>query len=62
MADLLGTLDGFLSAIVQNPVYVLLTVGVSALFVLLLVMNRIHKIHSQDIFVHQAWGAKWKGR
>lgn len=62
MADLLGTLDGFLSAIVQNPVYLLLTIGVSALFALLLVMHRIHKIRSQDIFVHQAWGAKWKGR
>jgi len=62
MADLLGTLGGFLSAIVQNPVYLLLTVGVSALFALLLVMHRIHKIRSQDIFVHQAWGAKWKGR
>ena len=62
MADPGGAMNGFFSSIVQNPVYFLLTVGGLALFVLLLVAHRIHKIHSQEIFVHQAWGAKWKGR
>ena len=62
MADPGAAVNGFFSSIVQNPVYLLLTVGGFALFVLLLVAYRIHKIHSQEIFVHQAWGAKWKGR
>ena len=62
MADPLKTLDGFFSSIVQNPAYLLLTVGVIALFILMLVVHHIHKIRSEDIFVHQAWGAKWKGR
>ncbi|HEX9340281.1 MAG TPA: hypothetical protein VF992_03810 [Thermoplasmata archaeon] len=62
MADLVGSVGAFLDTIVHNPVYLLLTVGGIALFVLLLVAHRIHKIHSQEIFVHQAWGANWKGR
>ena len=62
MADLLGTIEGLISAIVQNPVYLLLTVSLIALFALGLVLQRIHKIHTETIFVHQAWGSKWKGR
>ncbi len=62
MADPLGTVEHFVSSILQNPVYLLLTVAGVALFILLLVAHRIHKIHSEEIFVHQAWGANWKGR
>ena len=62
MADPVGSISTFLDTIVHNPVYLLLTVGVVALFVLAVVAHRIHKIHSQEIFVHQAWGANWKGR
>ncbi len=62
MADTLGTVEGFFSSIVQNPVYLITTAGGIALFILILVAHRIHKIHSQEIFVHQAWGANWKGR
>jgi len=62
MADLVSTLQGYLSAILQNPVYLLLAVGVLALLMLIVVLHRIHKIHSEEIFVHQAWGAKYKGR
>jgi len=62
MADLPGTVSGFFSTILGNPVYLLLTIGVLAVFALLLVAHRIHKIHSEEIFVHQAWGANWKGR
>ena len=62
MADFGEMLNGFLSPILQNPLYLLLTVGGIALVVILLVVHRIHKIHSEVIFVHQAWGAKWKGR
>jgi hypothetical protein len=62
MADPFGTVDGFLRSILQDPVYVLITVGGIALVVLLAVAHHIHKIRNEDIFVHQAWGANWKGR
>ncbi len=62
MADTGTTVGSFLDTIVHNPVYFLLTVSAVALFILLLVAHRIHKIHSEEIFVHQAWGANWKGR
>jgi hypothetical protein len=62
MADPLGTVNGVFSSILGNPVYLLLTIGGLALFVLLLVAHHIHRIHSEEIFVHQAWGANWKGR
>ena len=51
-----------MDTIVHNPVYLLLAVVGIALFILALVAHRIHKIHSEEIFVHQAWGANWKGR
>ena len=62
MADPLGTLDGILSTIMGNPMYLLLAISGFALFALLVVAHRIHKIQSEEIFVHQAWGANWKGR
>src|SRR5256885_2362795 len=54
MADLVGTLQGYLSAILQNPVYLLLAVGVLALLMLIVVLHRIHKIHSEEIFARVA--------
>ena len=62
MVDVLGTVNDFFSTILGNPIYLLLTIGVLALSMLLVVAHRIHKIHSEEIFVHQAWGANWKGR
>jgi hypothetical protein len=62
MPDILGTLEGYLSTIAQSPVYLLLTVGVVSLLMLVIVLHHIHKIHREDIYVHQAWGANWKGR
>jgi hypothetical protein len=62
MADPLGSVESFFSSILRDPVYLLLTIGAGALFILLLVVHRIHKIHSEEIFVHQAWGSNWKGR
>lgn len=50
------------SPILEDPFYLLLTVGGIALFVILIVVRRIHRIHTEDIFVHQVWGANWKGR
>jgi hypothetical protein len=62
MADLLGTFEGYLSTILQSPVYLLLTVGVLSVFMLVIVLHHIHKIHREDIYIHQPWGANWKGR
>ncbi len=62
MADLGTAISEFLAAIVWNPVYLLLTIGVIALILLAIIAVHIHRIHSQEIFVHQAWGANWKGR
>ncbi len=61
MADLGTTITEFFAAIASNPLYLLLFVGGIALVALLIVAHHIHKIRSEDIFVHQAWGANWKG-
>ncbi len=62
MADL-GTLIGsFFTSLAQNPLYLLLFIGGVALVLVLILAIHIHKIRSQEIFVHQAWGASWKGR
>src|SRR5947199_49797 len=50
MADPLGTVNGFFSTILGNPVYLLLTIGGLALFALLVVAHPTHKIHSEEIF------------
>jgi hypothetical protein len=62
MADFGTTVTEFFATIGRNPVYLLLTVGGVAAVVLVIVAHHIHKIRSQEIFVHQAWGANWKGR
>ena len=62
MADLLVTFEGYVSTILQSPVYLLLTVGVISVFILVIVLHHIHKIHREDIYIHQPWGANWKGR
>ncbi len=62
MADLGTAISEFFAAIAWNPVYLLLTIGVIAVILLAVIAHHIHKIHSQEIFVHQAWGANWKGR
>lgn len=62
MADLGSLFDGFLQALSQNPAYLILVMGGVAIFIVLLLVRHIHKIRSEEIFVHQAWGANWKGR
>src|SRR2546422_10660760 len=62
MADPLGTVEGFFSSILQDPVYLLLTVGAICFFILLLVDYRIHKMHSPEHFDYQTSYAQWKGR
>ena len=62
MADVGTTITEFLGTIARNPVYLLLSVGAIAAVLLLVIAHHIHKIRSQEIFVHQAWGANWKGR
>lgn len=62
MADLGTAVQGFFSYLSQNPIYFLLFVGGFALAFILIIMHHIHRIRSQEIFVHQAWGSKWRGR
>lgn len=54
--------EGFFSTLLSNPLYVLLLIGAIVFFILILVVHHIHKVQSEDVFVHQAWGANWKGR
>ncbi len=62
MADLGTAIQQFFSTVTSNPLYLLVSVGLIALLLLAIVAHKIHKIHSEEIFVHQAWGANWKGR
>ncbi len=62
MADLGTAISQFFASITSNSLYLLLFVSVIALLALGIIAHHIHKIRSQEIFVHQAWGANWKGR
>jgi len=62
MADLGTAIEQFFSSIASNPLYLLLFAGSVAAVIMLVIAHHIHKIRSQEIFVHQAWGANWKGR
>lgn len=62
MADLATMVNDFFAFLSQNPLYLLAFAGGVALFFILILVRHIHKIRSEDIFVHQAWGANWKGR
>jgi hypothetical protein len=62
MAETTSPLEGIISTITQNPTYLILTIGGLALLIILIVARHIHKIRSEEIFIHQAWGANWKGR
>ena len=53
---------GFLASIGSNPAYLFLFLGFIFLLIIVIVVQYIRKIRNQDIWVHQAWGAKWKGR
>lgn len=62
MADPYQTIVGFLEAIGTNPGYLLLVLGFVALLIIWLTVHHIRKIRNEDLWIHQAWGAKWKGR
>jgi hypothetical protein len=62
MADVGTAVTDFFGTLGRNPVYLLLTVAGVAALLLVIIAHHIHKIRSQEIFVHQAWGANWKGR
>jgi hypothetical protein len=62
MVDLSTAFGNFLAMLESNPAYLLLVLGGAAFFCILLVVWHIHRIRREEIFVHQAWGAKWKGR
>ncbi len=62
MTDLGTMVNDFFASLARNPVYVFLLLGGLALMIILIVVHHIHKIRSEEIFVHQAWGSNWKGR
>ena len=62
MADLSQMLVGFLDALARNPLYLFLFLAFIILLILAAVVHHIRSIRNEEIFVHQAWGAKWKGR
>ena len=62
MADLSQMLVGFLDALARNPAYLFLFMAFIILLILAIVVHHIRAIRNEEIYVHQAWGAKWKGR
>jgi hypothetical protein len=62
MASVWESIVGFLDEIGRNPAYLFLLLGLIFLLIIAMVVHHIRKIRNQDIWVHQAWGAKWKGR
>jgi len=62
MASVWESIVGFLDEIGWNPAYLFLLLGLIFLLILGIVVHHIRKIRNQDIWVHQAWGSKWKGR
>jgi len=53
---------GFLDEIGRKPAYLFLFLGLIFLLILIVVIQHIRRIRNRDIWVHQAWGAKDKGR
>lgn len=62
MASVWESIVGFLDEIGRNPAYLFLLLGFIFLLIIAIVVHHIRKIRNQDVWVHQAWGAKWKGR
>lgn len=62
MADVGTAIHQFFESLLADPLYLLLLMGLVALGLIALIAAHIHRIRSQEIFVHQAWGANWKGR
>ena len=62
MADVGTAIQQFFASLLEDPLYLLLLMGLIAVGLILLIALHIHRIRSEEIFVHQAWGANWKGR
>ncbi len=62
MASVWDDIVGFLATIASSPAYLFLLLGFVFLLIVLLVVLRIRKIRNEEPWIHQAWGAKWKGR
>ncbi|OGS51185.1 MAG: hypothetical protein A3K65_05665 [Euryarchaeota archaeon RBG_16_68_12] len=62
MADVWQSIVDFLSAIASNPAYLLLFIALIILLMVAIVVHHIRKIRNQEPWIHQAWGANWKGR
>jgi hypothetical protein len=62
MADVWHSIVDFLAAIASNPAYLFLLIALIILLMIAIVVHHIRKIRNQEPWIHQAWGAKWKGR
>ena len=62
MASIWESIVGFLDAIASNPAYLFLLLALIMLLMIWIVVRHIRKIRDQEVWIHQAWGAKWKGR
>jgi len=62
MAEPWSSIVGFLEALGSNFAYLLLFLGFIVLLIIWLMVHHIRRIRSQDIWIHQSWGAKWRGR
>jgi len=62
MASIWEQIVGFLDAIATNPAYLFLLLALIFVLIIAIVVHHIWKIRHEYIWVHQAWGANWKGR
>ena len=61
MADVGTAIQQFFASLLADPLTLLLLMGLIAVGLFLLIALHIDRIRSEDIFVHEAWGANWKG-
>ncbi len=62
MADLWQSIVDGLAGIATNPLYLFAFITLIILLMLAIVVHHIRKVRNQEPWIHQAWGANWKGR
>lgn len=62
MPDIWQSIVDGLAAIAWNPLYLMALIALIVLLMVAIVVHHIRKIRNQEPWIHQAWGANWKGR
>ncbi len=62
MPDVWQSIVDGLVAIASNPLYLLALIALIVLLMIAILVHHIRKIRNEDAWIHQPWGAKWKGR